>query len=79
MPFLLVLVACVVFLIAVRSGRMRSYGVFTYRNEMRPPGDDRLGRAQGVQEEDTVQPWKPPRQVAGDEGATPSGPDPASG
>jgi hypothetical protein len=75
MQLLLVLVACVVFLIAVRAGRGRSYGVFTYRNELPRPGDDRLGRAQGLQEEDSVEPWTPPSEQAGDVGGSPSGPD----
>jgi hypothetical protein len=60
MQLFLVLVGCVVLLVAVRASRDRSYGVFTYRNPMRPPGDDRLGRSPGVQEEDAIQPWRPP-------------------
>ena len=54
MQLFLVLVGCVVLLVAVRASRDRSYGVFTYRNPMRPPGDDRLGRSPGVQEDDEV-------------------------
>ena len=63
MPLFFVLLACVFLLLVIRPGRDRYYGVFRYRNRLAASGDDGLGRARGVQEEDLVVPWRPPSDV----------------
>jgi hypothetical protein len=69
-PLLLILVTCALLLLFVRRGGGRYYGIFRYRDGLRSPGNDGLGQARGVQEEDTVTPWRPPeRPSEGDDAA----------
>ncbi len=64
-PLFFVLLACVFLLLVIRPGRDRYYGVFRYRNRLAVSGDDGLGRARGVQEEDLVVPWRLPAEKQG--------------
>jgi len=53
-----IVVACLILLVVVRPGTDRFYGIFRYRNGLQSPGNDLLGRPPGVQEEDSVAPWR---------------------
>ena len=58
MWLLVIVVTCLVLLVVVRPRTDRFYGIFRYRNGLQSPGNDLLGQPRGVQEEDSVQPWK---------------------
>lgn len=73
MELFLVLLACVIALMVVRSGEDRFYGLFTYRNGLQSPGNDGLGRARGIQEDDALEPWRLPVRRTDGEAPEPAG------
>ncbi len=64
MWLLVIVVTCLVLLVVVRPRNDRFYGIFRYRNGLQSPGNDLLGRPRGVQEEDSITPWRPPDRTS---------------